>query len=97
MDCATVIAIIKDHEPELKALGVVSVSLFGSTARDEARNDSDVDSAVRLEDLRSGFATFGRLDLMRERLCGMLGSEVAVVPEAELPGPTIDRDRCRAF
>ena len=97
MNRATVIAIIRDHEPELKALGVVSVSLFGSTARDEARNDSDVDLAVRLEDLRSGFATFGRLDLMRERLCSMLGSEVDVVPEPELPEPTIDRDRCRAF
>ena len=30
----TVIATLRAHEPELKAAGVVRLSLFGSTARD---------------------------------------------------------------
>src|SRR5271166_1031737 len=34
---------LKEHEAELKRLGVEHLYLFGSTARDEARDDSDVD------------------------------------------------------
>lgn len=41
-----VIAIINSHQEELKNLGVKSLDLFGSVARDEARPDSDVDFLV---------------------------------------------------
>jgi uncharacterized protein len=34
---------LKDHETELRQLGVEHLYLFGSTARGEAREDSDVD------------------------------------------------------
>jgi predicted nucleotidyltransferase len=37
------VAKLKEHEAELKQLGVEHLYLFGSTARDEARDDSDVD------------------------------------------------------
>jgi hypothetical protein len=37
------IAILKQHETELRQLGVEHLYLFGSTARGEAREDSDVD------------------------------------------------------
>lgn len=37
------IATLKAHETELKQLGVEHLYLFGSTACDEARDDSDVD------------------------------------------------------
>ena len=37
------IAKLKEHEAELRQLGVAHLYLFGSTARDEARDDSDVD------------------------------------------------------
>jgi uncharacterized protein len=37
------IAKLKEHEAELRQLGVEHLYLFGSTARDEARMDSDVD------------------------------------------------------
>jgi predicted nucleotidyltransferase len=37
------IAKLKEHEVEFKQLGVERLYLFGSTARDEARDDSDVD------------------------------------------------------
>jgi|SRR6516225_8626181 predicted nucleotidyltransferase len=37
------IAILKEHETELRQLGVEHLYLFGSTARGEAREDSDVD------------------------------------------------------
>lgn len=37
------IARLKQHESELKQLGVEHLYLFGSTARDEAQRESDVD------------------------------------------------------
>ncbi len=43
MDRASAIARLRDSEAELKRLGVEHLYLFGSTARDEARDDSDVD------------------------------------------------------
>ena len=43
MERSEVIAKLKRHEGELKRLGVEHLYLFGSTARGEAREDSDVD------------------------------------------------------
>jgi|ERR1700691_820021 len=43
MDKSTVIAKLREHEPELKAAGIVRLSLFGSVAREEATAQSDVD------------------------------------------------------
>jgi predicted nucleotidyltransferase len=43
MQRAVVIAKLKKHQAELKLLGVRHLYLFGSTARDTARKDSDVD------------------------------------------------------
>lgn len=37
------IAKLKEHETELRQPGVEHLFLFGSTARGEARDDSDVD------------------------------------------------------
>jgi hypothetical protein len=44
-----VIRILKAAEQELRARGVRSLALFGSTARGEARPDSDVDVLVDLD------------------------------------------------
>ena len=41
-----VIAKLKEAEPTLRATGVAALYLFGSHARDEARNGSDVDVFV---------------------------------------------------
>ncbi|HVZ68666.1 MAG TPA: nucleotidyltransferase family protein [Rhizomicrobium sp.] len=46
------IRILKQAEPELRARGVTSLALFGSTARGEARPDSDVDVLVELDENR---------------------------------------------
>jgi predicted nucleotidyltransferase len=43
MDRDAAIAKLKEHQAELKRLGVEHLYLFGSTARGEAREDSDVD------------------------------------------------------
>ncbi len=41
-----VLAIVNAHQAELHNLGVKSLELFGSVARDEAHPDSDVDFLV---------------------------------------------------
>jgi predicted nucleotidyltransferase len=54
-----VIAVPRAHEPELKAAGVASLSLFGSVARGDDRDASDVAVVVRLTEEASpqgGFA-----------------------------------------
>ena len=43
MERSEAIARLKQHEAELKRLGVEHLYLFGSTARGDAREDSDVD------------------------------------------------------
>lgn len=43
MERNAAVAKLKEHEAELKQLGVEHLYLFGSTARGDARPDSDVD------------------------------------------------------
>jgi len=40
---STIIARLREHEPELKAAGIIRLALFGSVARGEATAQSDVD------------------------------------------------------
>ena len=96
-----VIATLREHEQELKAAGVVSVSLFGSTARSEA-DPGDVDIAVRLDGNFShgGFDYFWRLEQLQQRLSRLLGCKVDVVAEPvrkERFQTEINRDRALAF
>ncbi len=96
----TALAILKQHAPELKQLGVVSASLFGSTARDEATIDSDIDVAVKLDDSLRGLYAFGALDRVKEELTRAIKARVDVVPEPAEPGPlktAIDKVHCLAF
>jgi uncharacterized protein len=95
------IAVLRKHEPELKAAGVASVSLFGSTARGEAE-PADVDVAVRLSENFSsgGFDYFYQLDQLEQRLSRLLDCKVDVVAEPVRKKPfqqEIDRDRALAF
>jgi predicted nucleotidyltransferase len=47
-----VLATLRDHEPALKAAGVVRLSLFGSTARGDRRPDSDIDLLAAFDQSR---------------------------------------------
>jgi len=53
-----VLAILAEHQDEIRAQGVTSLSLFGSVARDEAGPESDVDILVEI-----GQRPFSLLDL----------------------------------
>jgi hypothetical protein len=97
-----VIAMLRAHEPELRASGVVSLSVFGSVARGEERPDSDLDLMVRLtEDAsRDGFAYFGRIDALTHRLQDIVGRPVDVVVEPirkDRLRRVIEKEAARAF
>jgi predicted nucleotidyltransferase len=43
------VRLLQQAEPELRARGVTALALFGSTARDEAGPDSDIDVMIDLD------------------------------------------------
>lgn len=61
-----VLVALKDNQEQIKALGVRSLGLFGSFARDECRADSDVDLLVEFEPGRKTFDNFMRLSFLIE-------------------------------
>lgn len=79
-------------------MGVEALAIFGSTARGDARPDSDVDVAARLRDgARVGVFGFLRIEA---RLAEVLGRRVDLVSEpADAPRlqAQIDRDRIDVF
>ena len=62
-----------EHEAELKRLGVQQLFLFGSTARDEAKDGSDVDLFFDHE--RGSMGLFQLMDV-RDRTADILGHKV---------------------
>jgi uncharacterized protein len=102
MERDEILARLRAHEPELKAAGVRSMSLFGSAARNDAAPGSDIDIAVRLADGFSGGGLdyFYQLEQLEQRLSRLLGRDVDVVTEParkERFQREIDRDRALAF
>ena len=100
MDKATVIATLKRHEAELRELGIERLSIFGSIARDEATEASDVDFAALLAPGPRGFARLERIDRIKGRLSKILRRRVDLIEEPS-PSPRvqqeIDRDRVTIF
>jgi predicted nucleotidyltransferase len=77
-----VIATLRAHEMELKAAGIVRLSLFGSTARNEARADSDIDLLAAFDAARA----LSLLDMIgiENRLADLLGQPVDLIEEGTL-------------
>ena len=69
------LTILSGCKDELKRYGVATLSVFGSVARDEAADASDVDLLVEF-DRPVGLFEFVRL---RRFLCGRLGCDVDLV------------------
>ena len=76
MDKETAIARLKAHENAVRALGATSLYLYGSTARDEARDDSHIDVLI---DFESG-KRFSLLNIVgiKQKLETELGAEVDI-------------------
>jgi len=94
----TVIATLRDHEPELRAAGIVRLSLFGSTARGEARPDSDIDLLAAFDET----LPLSLLDVIRieNQLSDLLGQTVDLIEEGTLKPnarQSAEREAVRAF
>jgi predicted nucleotidyltransferase len=63
-----IIEVLGKHRDELRALGVRRLGLFGSAARDEATEASDLDFLVELE--RKTFDNYMDVKELLERLFG---------------------------
>jgi predicted nucleotidyltransferase len=63
-------------EPEIRALGVQRLALFGSVARNEARSDSDVDILIQFS---PGAKTYERFLALSDLLEARLGRTVELV------------------
>jgi predicted nucleotidyltransferase len=75
------IAALREHARDIRAQGVTALFLFGSSARDEAGADSDVDLFVDYDPDRFSFVELIRL---RESLSRELGRTADLTTRAGL-------------
>jgi len=76
-----VLKLLSQHKPELvRRFGITDLALFGSTVRDEARPDSDIDVLVSFD----GPATSKRYFGVQFYLEDLLGSPVDLVTDKAL-------------
>ena len=75
------LSVIQTHLTELLALGALRLGVFGSFARGEARDDSDVDVYVEFDDAQRTYDNFFAL---HERLEKLLGRRVDLVTDKSL-------------
>ncbi len=98
MTSEAVIAALRAYEPELRAAGIARLSLFGSTARNEARLDSDIDLLAAFDDTMQ----LSLLDVIRieNQIADLLGYAVDLIEEGSLKPrvrQTATREAVRAF
>src|SRR5436190_23574383 len=98
MNREQVIAVLREHEPELKAAGIVRLSLFGSTARGDRRPDSDIDLLAAFDQTRR----ISLLDVagIQIQLSALLELTVDLVEEGTLKPRvqrTVTAEALRAF
>ena len=85
--------LLASHQAELVRLGVRSLALFGSVARDEGGPDSDVDLLVEFEEGQ----TFDRYASLASFLEDLLGLRVDLVTRAAVRPfllSAIEKDTC---
>jgi uncharacterized protein len=98
MEREQVIATLRGHELELRAAGVIRLSLFGSTARGDRRPDSDIDLLAAFDDTRR----ISILDVagIERQISQLLGRSVELVEEGTLKPrvrKNVEAEALRAF
>ena len=85
----TVLEVLSEDKPVLRDLGVKSLSVFGSVARGDASEDSDIDILVEFE----GTVGYFGLARLRRHLEALLDARVDLVT----PGGLRDSMRARVL
>ena len=89
MDRSAVIERLRQHEPELKAAGVLHLRLFGSVARGEQTEVSDIDLMADVDPShRRTLVTLARIQNM---LNDLLGAQVDLSLSSALREPIKSR------
>ena len=81
MELEDVISRLQRHEADLRRLGVERLYLFGSTARGEARDDSDVDLFF---DYQKGKLGLFELMEVKDYAAGLLGRKTDIMTRDSL-------------
>lgn len=97
MDSREAIARLREHEADLKKMGVKSLYLFGSTARNEQEPDSDVDLFFDYEK-----GTLGLIELIRikDTTSALLGCKADIMTRGSINRyvrPYAEKDAVRVF
>jgi uncharacterized protein len=91
----TLVDLIVEKRDDIKTTcqryGATAVRIFGSCARDEYDEKSDIDVLIRLPDTLKGFEYFGALGELEDELQQLLGVKVDLVDEGSLKGKSRDR------
>ena len=75
------LALLREHKPALaERFGVVDLALFGSTARDQASSESDIDILVRFDGRAGAKRYFGAWSYLED----LLGRPVDLVTDKAL-------------
>src|ERR1017187_1691320 len=82
MDKSSVIEMLRRHEPELRAAGIVHLRLFGSVVRGEESAQSDVDLMADFD--RSKCLTLFDMARLEGRLSYLLGGKVDLSPAGSM-------------
>ncbi len=82
MDRTSIIGILRNHQQELRELGLLRVALFGSFANGSAGNNSDIDLLSALDKSKD----LSLLDVVHieNYLSDLLGRKVDLVDEGSL-------------
>ena len=102
IDAAATLARLRAHRAEFEGMGVRHLALFGSQARGEADEASDIDVAVVFDDATQaeGLAYFARRQRVANRLSAILAAEVDLSDEAmqrPMVRASYEADRVYAF
>lgn len=98
MDKRDVVLKLREHEPELKAAGIVHLCIFGSVARGEASAESDVDLMADFD--KSRRLTLVKVGSLQGRLTELLGVNVDLSSSEWMKEPVKSRalrEAVRAF
>ena len=88
MNRTEVIRLLKQHQTELERLGVEHLFLFGSAARDKAREDSDID--LFFDHAKGKLGLYELMDV-KERARQILGRKTDIMTRASLH-PALRKD-----
>ena len=97
MKCDDALSRLRQHETDLRKLGVEGLYLFGSTARDEAGEDSDVDLFF---DYQKGKLGLFELMDVKAYAAGILGRKTDIMTRDSLHKmlrPQIEASAVRVF